>query len=241
MGIFSIGMGRSEFMSKLDANKVTQSTNKKIENFWKTDKDGQITNEIELAMLDSWASGSDKVKMPEGKKELKIPTYLAQKTQLSDESYYSESNKKQKPIRYELPKSAEILEIYKNRSDETKVRWSFNDSLLVDTLVDNDGDGYADSRSYLSYGEYTNFQYKDSDLSGTLSLASKNITEDEANKRVNTILSSRNEKLSVVKDTDINKHFSKSVLQTEQDVEEYISKLREEYLRQIKNGKQIKF
>ena len=49
-GFFSIGMSKSEVISKLDSTQSTEKTKQYIKNFWNTDRDGKITNEIENAM-----------------------------------------------------------------------------------------------------------------------------------------------------------------------------------------------
>lgn len=51
-------------MSNISRMNATDKTKQMIINCCNNDQDKKISNEIELAMLNSWASGSERVKMP---------------------------------------------------------------------------------------------------------------------------------------------------------------------------------
>ena len=59
-----IGMKLSEVKSLLAKTNATDKTKKLIIDFCNNDIDGKITDDIELHMLNTWASGQDKIPMP---------------------------------------------------------------------------------------------------------------------------------------------------------------------------------
>lgn len=69
----TIGMTTQQVMSNISRMNATDKTKQMIINFCNNDEDKKISNEIELAMLDSWANGSEKVKMPNANGMKEIP------------------------------------------------------------------------------------------------------------------------------------------------------------------------
>ena len=138
--IFSIGMTKQAVLSKLDGTKATAQTKQLIQNFWKTDADGKITNEIELAMLDSWANGSEKVKMPTRGREL---------INKGSNPY----DRKEVVFNYT---SSSAIEGDRLTFDTYRVgdkyydaaSWCKKDCTRQDILIDKNRDGYADKRVY---------------------------------------------------------------------------------------------
>ena len=59
-----IGMTTQQVMSNINNMNATDKTKQLIINFCNNDHDKKITDSVELAMLDSWSKGSEKVKMP---------------------------------------------------------------------------------------------------------------------------------------------------------------------------------
>ena len=137
----NIGMSTNTILNNLD--KLTNATNKTkklIFNFCQNDQDKKVTNEIELAMLDSWASGSEQVKMPSAKKMQEV---------------------KNQPIGYELMGSdkgrTHVYRASNNRLFGTITNNNANIAYAshkinsknfskIDYLCDKNKDGYADYR-----------------------------------------------------------------------------------------------
>ena len=167
MSFFSIGLTKTEVLSKLPATSVTVKTRQFIENFWNNDADGKITNEIELAMLESWASGSEKIKLPvRGKGEKPLA-----KNVFSDgttvEYWESLSNKS---IIRDLDGNYDRLVL-----DGHTANWSNTKS--SDELVDLDDDGYADYRKYKPDSFSINFFKEDRNLDGNWDNLQKRTTK----------------------------------------------------------------
>ena len=59
-----IGMTTQQVLSNISKMNTTDSTKQKIINFCNRDHDKKISNVIELTLLQSWASGSEKIPMP---------------------------------------------------------------------------------------------------------------------------------------------------------------------------------
>lgn len=141
---FNIGMTKQAVLSKLDKTKATTQTKQLIQNFWQTDKDGKVTNEIELAMLNSWANGSEKVKMPTRGEKLEVSAHGHSESRPNDPNlttkiYTSGSGEK------------DSLVIERNEKDGKyydSVSWYKNDATRQDFLHDMNLDGYADRRVY---------------------------------------------------------------------------------------------
>lgn len=137
--IFSIGMTKQAVLSKLDGTKASAKTKQSIQNFWKTDEDGKITNEIELAMLDSWANGSEKVKMPtRGEKEISKDVLRDSEYETITHEYTSGSGKGDVFV--------SCKDFCEKKIIQHTVFWNRYGSEYHDYLTDNDGDGYADNR-----------------------------------------------------------------------------------------------
>ena len=60
-----VGMTTQQVLQNINRWNTTAKTKQFIINFCNSDHDKKITNDIELTMLNSWASGSEKVKMPD--------------------------------------------------------------------------------------------------------------------------------------------------------------------------------
>lgn len=136
-----IGMTTQQVMSNINNMNATDKTKQLIINFCNNDHDKKITNKIELAMLDSWSKGSEKVKMPtsEGMKEHKWP-------------HLDEENKNTKYYR------AENREL-SFRTDENGLScaaytwrvYNPNEKTYTNVLNDSNSDGYADDRILNEY------------------------------------------------------------------------------------------
>ena len=163
MGYFSVGLMKNEVLSKLSSTSTTTKTKQYIENFWNNDKDGKITNEIELAMLESWASGFEKIKMPtrgKGEKPLSEST-LNDGTKV--EYWESLSNKS---VTKDIEKCDRLV------LDGHSANWSNSES--SDELIDLDNDGFADYRKYKADIFSINKFKEDKNLDGNWDNASKN-------------------------------------------------------------------
>ena len=162
---FSIGMTKSEVMSKLGSTQATEKTKQFIQNFWNTDRDGKITNEIEQTMLNSWASGSEKVKMP---------TQGAQKINESKYDnggvvyrYRSQSGNKHILTVWDNTKSFTMYNGKKYYTPDMLVTWHGNGQ--QDELFDKDGDGYADRRDVnMNFDKDINTTHIDEKMDGNL-------------------------------------------------------------------------
>ena len=157
VNFFSVGMTKSEVMSKLGSTQSTEKTKQFIQNFWNTDIDGKVTNEIELAMLESWASGSKKVKMPtKGSKLISEGPHTDNGLVISD--YQSHSGTK------------DVFEIVKQmtRGITMMVTATWNGNGQTDTLFDLDGDGYADVRDFKTDEWNVNPSHTDKNMDGNL-------------------------------------------------------------------------
>ena len=160
---FSIGMSKSEVISKLDSTQATEKTKQYIKNFWNTDRDGKITNEIENAMLNSWASGSEKVKMPtQG-------VLKSSETKFNNGGvvykYQSHSGNKYTLTVWDNRESFIMYGNKKISTPDMTVIWSGNGQ--DDRLFDRDGDGYADLRECYP-NESVNPEFKDAKMDGNL-------------------------------------------------------------------------
>ena len=134
---FSIGMTKQAVLSKmsLDSTNSTTKTRQLIQNFWKTDDDGKIMNEIELAMLNSWANGSEKVKMLTFSEEnLKSNSINAGCAEFFDAG----------------PEKKDLLFLERSGS-ATTAHWWQKGALRQDFLIDEDSDGFADRRICIKF------------------------------------------------------------------------------------------
>ena len=156
VNFFSIGMTKSEVMSKLGSTQSTEKTKQFIQNFWNTDIDGKVTNEIELAMLDSWASGSERVKMPtKGAKKIAQDTVFDKSTV----HYYSSKSGAKHTFTFWDGNAAkgDCMDI---------ATWNGNGQ--EDKLFDLDGDGYADVRDFKTDAWDVNPSHTDENMDGNL-------------------------------------------------------------------------
>ena len=167
MSFFSIGLTKAEVLMKIPTTMATAKTKEFIENFWNNDSDGKITNEIELAMLESWANGSERIKLPakgKGDKPL-VKNVFSDGTTV--EYWESLSNK---TIIKDLEGNYDRLVL-----DGHSANWS--NSKSSDELVDLDDDGYADYRKYKPDSFSINSFKEDKNLDGNWDNAQKRTKE----------------------------------------------------------------
>ena len=123
---FKIGMKLSEVLNtvKTGNSSANDKTKELIFNFCKNDDDQVISNGNELAILNAWASGSEKVPMPKPKGK--------------------EANAFGKQFIYDVDKENNLFTDYGEGTVMTGSKDVHN--YKTDTLLDTDGDGYADQR-----------------------------------------------------------------------------------------------
>ena len=165
---FSIGMTKSQAMAKLGSTQATEKTKQFIQNFWNTDKDGKISNEIELTMLESWASGSERVKMPtKGKGNKPLHTNIFSDGTTTE---YWESQTNKRPIPSDVERATydrlSVIKTPKSSTGMSSVSWC--DGKVEDRLLDLDNDGYADEREYKDDCWSVKRQNEDKNLDGNL-------------------------------------------------------------------------
>ena len=146
-----IGMTTQEVLQNIGKLNTTAKTKQFIINFCNNDQDKKITNDIELAMLNSWANGSEKVKMPPKK-----PSGKGWET--SDGVFYERTLRDSKGNGY-----AEETYDSQKRGDKKGrfTLWMYNDAMKYwdnpkknptiyprDQIFDTNNDGYADYRVY---------------------------------------------------------------------------------------------
>lgn len=164
-----IGMTTQQVMSNISRMNATEKTKQMIINFCNNDQDKKISNEIERAMLNSWASGSEKVKMPtaDGMKQVKGEpvgySFMFDKNGTHGQLYRASNNR--------------LLGIITGKNDTNITytsHYSNNSSYRIDYLEDRNNDGYADVRNTFLASEkededfhVTSTSHSDSDLDGT--------------------------------------------------------------------------
>jgi len=124
---FRIGMKLDQVLKQVQAGSTgaNNKTTELIFNFCKNDSDGKISNGNELAMLNAWASGSEKVAMPK-------PEGL-------------EANVDGHSVHFIRDKENNLDTTYEPGVVTTGPASGPN-RYLTDMLIDNDGDGFADTR-----------------------------------------------------------------------------------------------
>lgn len=157
---FRIGMTTQQVISSISRTNATDKTKQMIINFCNNDQDKKISNEIELAMLNSWASGSEKVKMPTADRmnKVNISQVSARAVGVNDDGthykYYRTNNKNRfLGISSDNSIVHTTIDIYNHNSKTNKC------TNVMDTLTDNNSDGYADIRST----HYSNSNNEDED------------------------------------------------------------------------------
>ena len=141
---YKIGMSTNEVKSLLAKTQATEKTKQLIINFCNNDIDHKITDEIELHMLNTWASGQEKIPMPKYEQVGKVAHFLkAASSYLGIDAVLERNcNNKTSHIRTEESAVGGAL-----------THIEFKNSYLHD----NDGDGYADKyESYLTDGGFLN-------------------------------------------------------------------------------------
>ena len=134
--VLKIGMTTQQVMQNIGNMNATDKTKQLIINFCNNDYDKKITNEIELAMLDSWSKGSEKIKMPtaEGMKEYKWP-HLDEENK--NTKYYRAGNRE---LSFRTDENGLSCAAYNWRVNNP------NEKIYTDVLNDSNSDGYADDR-----------------------------------------------------------------------------------------------
>ncbi|MGN0030864.1 MAG: hypothetical protein ACI37Q_02790 [Candidatus Gastranaerophilaceae bacterium] len=166
----SIGMSTNTIKSNIDKlPHVSDKTKKLILNFCKNDLDHKVSNDIELAMLNSWANGSSKVPMPQKPSEISKSSYNIQE---------KHNTKSIKTYSYLTAKDASPDYFsYINYGDSAETHIESYNRKFNDLLIDKDGDGYADERHYYNGGDprYSGADYYiDKNLNGNMELTDKN-------------------------------------------------------------------
>lgn len=161
----TIGMTTQQVMSNIDRMNATDKTKQMIINFCNNDEDKKISNEIELAMLDSWANGSEKVKMPsaDGKKRISSKEAITRGVifdKIDNKASY-----------YRGARNSVFGTLTRDGSAVAYSSRYINYNPTVDELRDTDNDGYADLR-FTSSNESPDYNteiyttYADTDLDG---------------------------------------------------------------------------
>ena len=182
-----IGMTTQQVMSNISRMNATDKTKQMIINFCNNDQDKKISNEMELAMLNSWASGSDRVIMPnaDGLKQLKSKPI----------GYMTVSNSEQGEKLYRTSNSRLFGTVTNNKGENVAFSSHYYDYskgfFKTDYLVDKDNDGYADYRQACTLqdkddADYHNIHtgYTDVDLDGTFD--EKSVSEIKLNEFIQT-------------------------------------------------------
>ena len=166
----SIGMSTNTIKTNIDKlPNVSDKTKQLILNFCKNDLDLKVSNDIELAMLNSWANGSTKVLMPQKPSEISESSYQSQ------EKY----NTKSKKIYSYLTAKDVAPDVFSYCKDSNKAVThiqSYNRE-FNDLLIDKDNDGYADERHYYTGGDprYSDGDYYiDENLDGNMQQVYRN-------------------------------------------------------------------
>ncbi len=133
--VFKIGMKIEQVLNQVQSGqtKVNDKTKELIFNFCQNDTDGVISNGNELAMLNAWASGSEKVPMPKHK-EAQTAEFV--------EGHEHHS------VMFEHDQENNLFTTYEPGAVLTSPMRG-KDRDLKDILRDTDGDGFADERSIL--------------------------------------------------------------------------------------------
>ena len=160
-----IGMTTQQVMSNINNMNATDKTKQLIINFCNNDHDKKITNKIELAMLDSWSKGSEKVKMPTAKDITKVDENTARNKGFS----IIIGNESTKAKLYQVNNN-EIFGVIKDNYNHDV--YSSHKHSYMDEMRDANVDGYADERklfssTYINDNKYIETEYIDENLDGT--------------------------------------------------------------------------
>lgn len=141
-------------------NKVNQKAMDSIFNFANEDNDGKVTTKVELAMLQGFFDnlGAKKAKEPEVKMpQLDVPE--------KDDGFgvVKEKTNKTWDSHHALDEEKSIKSTTYDRTSYTHLVDEPGKGLYVDTLLDENNDGNADSR----YVKNNNVSYSDNDLDGS--------------------------------------------------------------------------
>lgn len=143
--VLKIGMTTQQVMQNIGNMNANDKTKQLIINFCNNDHDKKITNEIELAMLDSWSKGSEKVKMPTAEGMTEVPNGVPPITlaDAKEEKMYRASNNR-------------LFGTIKGGMDSLIACVTNKGYTNTDALFDNNSDGYADWRVTSYVKEYYN-------------------------------------------------------------------------------------
>ena len=124
-----IGMTTQQVMSNISRMNATDKTKQMIINFCNNDQDKKISNEIELAMLNSWANGSEKVPMP---KTLKMYDAIEDFKDVKEVSVDKEPGNRDILIDYDNDGNADARKIYTTKIGQNAGPrlWMFKDTKL---------------------------------------------------------------------------------------------------------------
>ena len=195
-----IGMTTQQVMSNISRMNATDKTKQMIINFCNNDQDKKISNEIELAMLNSWASGSEKVKMPTADRMNKVnmSQVSISTTGVNDDGtdykYYRTNNKNRfLGISSDNSIVHTTIDIYNHNSKTNKC------TNVMDALTDNNGDGYADIRST----HYSNINNEDEETYFTTNYIDNNLDGLYDVKHTSTDTMKRYEHITTKTTTDL--------------------------------------
>lgn len=143
-----IGMTTSEVKALVAKTNASDKTKQFIFNFCNNDLDGKITDEIELHILNTWASGQEKIPMPKlNDKEGILEQYISQP---------------------EIESAARRIEC--NNGKHQTISYS--------SLRDYDKDGYADKYSSYYTPENVQHHGIDRNLDGNFDIHAKSLERD---------------------------------------------------------------
>ena len=166
----SIGMSINTIKNNIDKlPNASDKTKQLILNFCENDLDHKVSNDIELAILNSWANGSSKVPMPQKPSEISKSSYQTQ------EKYNTESRKIYSYLTAENT-APDVFSYWKDRNRAELHIQSYNRE-FNDLLIDKNGDGYADERHYYTGGDpryWDGNYYIDKNLDGKMQQVNSN-------------------------------------------------------------------
>ena len=207
----SVGMSTNTIKNNIDKlSNVTNKTKQLIFNFCKNDQDHKVSNEIELSMLESWANGSEKVKMPtpEGMQKLETNTPIGY-------SFFGLINENKSLYRASKNR---LFQLYQNYAASSHYADGTANSPILDVLNDKDQDGYADSRFTIYSKEIYNTKhnneskettYEDNDLDGIPDIKSVETTTSDI----------KNDKtIDIITTIETNLHTGKSTKKVEKEI-----------------------
>lgn len=183
-----IGMTTQQVMSNINNMNATDKTKQLIINFCNNDHDKKITNEIELAMLDNWSKGSEKVKMPTAEGMTEFKPFTSNNTVDKDTKYYYSGKNRMLAFMNRLSEGVNQCLSY------NRTTYSPQNNDFVDWLTDTNQDGYADNRhltttKIFNSDNQTAISYRDDDLDGVFESQDTHETITNGNSYVSKLTS----------------------------------------------------